>query len=598
MQENVFTPNNYDVTKGRGIINSEMVFISADENLHRFLGTRAEHTTMYNIIVDKDVEHLRRKFARLDAGEVMYFITEMKRIDGCYRDVLLIIKPKKTSGLDWEYELEVMDIVNASKYIDNLENIEFRYKGMLGMYDMLFFEYMPKNRTFKVFKIENGCEVELRKFDIDKMRANEYNFEFKDGEEATYIQLCNSLLDGDRYFEYRFKNVWKSIRVEGCNGCTMQGHAFYKSVDDFYVLGNIQVLKGDSNVNYLFNSSQIDIMTGLLNKKAILDLAKRYLKEKKHKQIFLAMIDLDNFKLVNDNYGHAKGDEVIVNVATILKTVVGDRGAVGRFGGDEYFLVMYDLGGEGDLRAVLGAIATQVESLYADKFIGFNISCSMGVSEYPRNGDNYDLLFKKADRGLYLAKKKGKKRYIIYKEEMHGELDANQPEEENYFNKKGNEKIAGDTAIYNMMNNAVQNLFDNGKEAIDEIMNNIISVYGLTGISLYMGKDKKVFGRWGNYSEPMDNADYMNKTAALKRFNKKNVFWENNVQSNSFYIPEIHDKLTAHNICATIQCMIGTPEKLKGVMTFDIESTIRSWTEEDTHYFGIISQLVGKVLEQ
>lgn len=592
MQADVYVPKNYNITKGCGVIDSNSRIISTDENLHRFLGMKSERTLLTSLIDTENAESLKQQL--ISEFESICFMTKILRVDGQQRDVLLRITNK---GDKDTFEFSVMDIINADLKLSSLKQNNLRYRKLLEMQKVIFFEYNPKEKMFRVYFLENTREVTLKVYSTEEMLSSEFIKKVTDQEKVKVKEFVRSIINGDMYFEYRFSGNFESGLLEGAEAVSMVGHSVYTGINDFFILGVIRPTDV-KEVEYLFNSSKIDITTGLLNKKAILDLGKRYLESKIYKQLFFAMIDIDNFKLVNDNYGHAMGDKVIVDIANILKTVVGDRGAAGRFGGDEYFLVMYDLGSEGDLRSVLGMISQEVGALYSTVFEGFSLSCSMGISEYPRNGDDFDLLFKKADKGLYLAKKKGKRRYIIYKEEMHGEIDPAESIEDNYFTKKNTEKIASDIALYNLINSCIQNLFVEGENAVEFTMQSVLDIYNLSGITIYMGEGMKVFKRWGNYSKPMEDASYMYTKEGVNRFNSKNIFLENNVKSNGFYVPVIHDKLVEHNIYSTIQCIMGSPEDIKGIVTFDVEEMIRSWNEEDANYFGILAQILCKIYNQ
>jgi hypothetical protein len=243
------------------------------------------------------------------------------------------------------------------------------------------------------------------------------------------------------------------------------------------------------------------------------------------------------------------------------------------------------------LRNILYSISKHIEDCYKDRFEGFNLSCSIGASEYPRNGTDFDLLFKKADRGLYIAKKKGRRRYIIYKENLHGEIDLDSTNEE-YIENLDTQKFAGDVARYTIMRDGICELATKGLPAVNDFCNRVISSYCLTGISIYSGKDFKLYRRWGNYSKPMLNADYMNSRQALARFNGKDIFWENHLQSNNFYVAALHTKLLNHNIHSTVQCIVRNGKDIKCLVTYDMEMPTRNWTEEDINYFGIISNII------
>jgi hypothetical protein len=168
--------------------------------------------------------------------------------------------------------------------------------------------------------------------------------------------------------------------------------------------------------------------------------------------------------------------------------------------------------------------------------------------------------------------------------------------DEDYAKKLDTAKFLGDIKRYSIMRDGICALAQNGIKSIDLFMKNIIDAYALAGISLYSGDGFKLTKQWGKYSSPMPDADYMLSKRAIARFNDKNMFRENNIRFNNSYLPIVHDKLLKHSIEATVQCMIKDGDNILGVMTFDIETSMRKWEEEDVNHFGIVSQLVGDML--
>ena len=164
-----------------------------------------------------------------------------------------------------------------------------------------------------------------------------------------------------------------------------------------------------------------DEMTGVLSKTAITDYAKKLMAQTPTRNFYFFIMDVDNFKGINDTYGHMKGDEVIVEVAHIAKECVGDKGLVGRIGGDEFALVLEKIHEEEELRNVLRDIRYNVREKYADEDNNFTITTSLGGALYPADASNYDAMFRLADKMLYIAKAKGRDRYIIYTPSVHGD---------------------------------------------------------------------------------------------------------------------------------------------------------------------------------
>ena len=180
---------------------------------------------------------------------------------------------------------------------------------------------------------------------------------------------------------------------------------------------------------YDLNSFETDIeegyyddMTGVLSKSAITDYAKKLMDRTPTKQFYYFLMDVDNFKSINDTYGHLKGDEVIIEVAKIAQECVGDKGLVGRIGGDEFAIVLEKIHEEQELRDVLREIRYIVREKYADEDNNFTITTSLGGALFPDYASNYEEMFKLADRMLYVAKAKGRDRYIIYTPSVHGDI--------------------------------------------------------------------------------------------------------------------------------------------------------------------------------
>ncbi|MBR1471422.1 MAG: GGDEF domain-containing protein [Lachnospiraceae bacterium] len=183
-------------------------------------------------------------------------------------------------------------------------------------------------------------------------------------------------------------------------------------------LSDIQSLKMNGTMAYY------DKMTGLLNKQAITSYAQELTEQYPRKTFYFFLLDIDHFKSVNDTFGHMRGDEVIIEVAQLLRETVGDNGVVGRIGGDEFMMVLENLQTEPELRVVLGEIRDAVRAKYKDFGENLSLTVSMGGALFPDFTPNYDDLFKLADKMLYIAKMKGRDRYIIYTPSIHGPVDT------------------------------------------------------------------------------------------------------------------------------------------------------------------------------
>lgn len=176
------------------------------------------------------------------------------------------------------------------------------------------------------------------------------------------------------------------------------------------ILYAIERKRSEARINYL---AFYDELTGLPNRSLIHDrLSVALARAKRRKQCAVVMfIDLDNFKAINDTLGHRVGDLVLREVARRLSSCIRAMDTVGRVGGDEFVLLMPEIGREDEIVSTAERILAE---LRPPCIIGKNeisVSASMGISQYPSDGENETSLLKSADAAMYRAKEYGRNQY-------------------------------------------------------------------------------------------------------------------------------------------------------------------------------------------
>ena len=179
----------------------------------------------------------------------------------------------------------------------------------------------------------------------------------------------------------------------------------------FMVNGRAHALRlADEMTRELRHMAQHDPLTGLPNRALFSDRVHQMLAHAKRHGGYVAMIfiDLDKFKFINDNYGHAIGDLLLQHVATRLREATRASDTVGRIGGDEFVILMGELP---EIEIALN-LAEKIRVLVAQAFIlnqhELTISCSIGVAFYPDDGTDEETLIKNADDAMYRAKDSGR----------------------------------------------------------------------------------------------------------------------------------------------------------------------------------------------
>lgn len=143
-------------------------------------------------------------------------------------------------------------------------------------------------------------------------------------------------------------------------------------------------------------------------------LNKKIVDSKQKNQVFyLLFIDLDGFKSVNDTLGHEAGDAVLQMAAQRLSHCIRNRDFVSRYAGDEFIILLSDVGQE-DAINIANRIILAMKSTMIIKGKAVNVTASIGISNFPQDGENAEELIKRADMAMYEAKQKGKNNFQIY----------------------------------------------------------------------------------------------------------------------------------------------------------------------------------------
>ncbi len=162
----------------------------------------------------------------------------------------------------------------------------------------------------------------------------------------------------------------------------------------------------------LVTAAQMDKMTMVYNRETTMDTIRKILSEESDKSHVLFMIDVDNFKNLNDTRGHQAGDEFLIDLAAEIKSSFRETDVVGRIGGDEFFALMRNVPGDSVILRKAQELLDTIQEVCED-YEGLNLSSSIGISMYPQDGTTLDELYAQADGALYEAKRKGKNRFMF-----------------------------------------------------------------------------------------------------------------------------------------------------------------------------------------
>ncbi|PHV71389.1 hypothetical protein CS063_04890 [Sporanaerobium hydrogeniformans] len=154
-----------------------------------------------------------------------------------------------------------------------------------------------------------------------------------------------------------------------------------------------------------YTRSKIDIMTGALNKstfkKSVIKNLKKY---KKNKVQAIIVIDINDFKSINDTYGHLVGDGVIIELSKRFMEIIRGNNLLARWGGDEFVIYLCNLSSLTDMNTIIKRIYHEVEAPIDVSGVSINARVALGYALYPMDGVNFEELYKKADKMMYSNK--------------------------------------------------------------------------------------------------------------------------------------------------------------------------------------------------
>jgi diguanylate cyclase (GGDEF)-like protein/PAS domain S-box-containing protein len=169
-----------------------------------------------------------------------------------------------------------------------------------------------------------------------------------------------------------------------------------------------------------------DSLTGLPNRSLLRDRIEQAIAKARRdgNRVGVVFVDLDHFKLINDSLGHHVGDRLLLEVAGRLSSCIRSHDSVARQGGDEFVLVLTEQHGEDDTLAIITRLLEVISQPWVDDGREYGLSCSVGISCYPKDGDDPDSLLRCADAAMYQAKASGRSTYHVYTPELNQAISA------------------------------------------------------------------------------------------------------------------------------------------------------------------------------
>lgn len=467
-----------------GKFDRSLLISGGNQQMYEFMGENI-YLPLYKMVQEKDVPKLQAAVSFCDepehaSAEECIHIQNSK--GGYDTFVLNICKCTDFDG----YEIELHNVSDGIRQLEKLDRSLDMLKDYATISGGILFYYCPSNGHFRLFWQNYEQRIDLADMPLDEWEKKVIREGQVTGKDLVIFEnFCNSVRSTEYEQTYSLQG---SFLTWGKNTDSYRVKFIPRLYDGQKTVIGIWTIMNEKTGNVVedfVEGNYLDSMTNVMNKKGITTYAEAAVES--GEQLALIMLDIDNFKSINDTYGHLFGDTVIATVADVIKKVIGEHGVVGRVGGDEFLIIMDNYGDELGLRNYLRSIKVNINSLFLEKVGGNRLSCSIGVSRCPLNSDKFRELYVIADRALYLAKEKGKNCYIIYKEELHGKLRMT---EEDSDLKEIREAFYSEKDMF-QLNQRLADMVLRGKEVMPEVLEQLAVILSAQRVVVIWGEKER-----------------------------------------------------------------------------------------------------------
>ena len=367
---------------------------------------------------------------------------------------------------------------------------------------------------------------------------------------------------------------------------------------------NWSVYQNDINaIKQLWEAAHIDALTKLYNRYGMETWITQRLKEKDaDDQAAMLVLDVDNFKYVNDTFGHMLGDALLVDIADMIRTLFPDDFFCGRIGGDEYQIFALNISKD-IICAKAETLCKKIKEKYEKEHQDYNISISIGIAFSEENkGQDYAELYKMADLALYQAKGKGKNGYMLYGNNMTKkptQISQERRHEEQIIQLGESgfsvTKVLLDSVIDEL------NLKEDPKTTIEKVSKLIVDAFDVSRAyaSCYT-RDEMHIGRSYFYAQ---NDDY-NITPHLtmsgreyekKCFNSDGIFFCTDIEKS---VEPVKSELKRMKVQTLLQVLIYKDGKIIGTLGINNCGYKRLWLQSEIEIIHTIGKLLTDTIYQ
>ncbi len=572
----------------KAVLQKDFVILNAEEPLYDFLGDNSA-SFFYKLIHPDYEEEFLLACHSMKPGEKYSIITLMRDRYEEYHpvDIHINMSMPMEKG-DWFYTVDIygIDMIESS-FLSNQQKMD-KYRMFMEIGGLVYMEYWPETGRIVFY------DYAVRKSHI----LYEDNIENWHRDAIAYaVEKGSNIAETQSWYE-KLKNLDNQFSCTAKTGFLNKNHAPETLVINARYISrhNADVIVGivnrkditDDDISYYLTKAGKDAATGLLNKRALIEYTSDMLADAGDKKLYMILIDIDDFKSINDTHGHLMGDRAIIVLAETITETLDGRGVVGRFGGDEFFILTENIPDEQQLRLFLKAMLSQLRYNQAMKLGNIRFTLSMGISQYPQAGNKFDDLFKLSDKALYIAKDKGKNRYIIYRPQLHDSIDVIGRQTE----------MGGYPVHIRAVKNVVRNIAVNKSSDIKANLEEIKRAFGLGAVVVYSMEDYKALWYTDGCPDELYDVSFIKTDSYKMLLSVDSVLALDNLEVVEREDEGVYKKLVSTGCCSYVSVLLPGVDRQRFIVVFYMFGMKHKWSSAEVDYLTILAETVYGALDR
>lgn len=583
---------------GKASLKKGYYFVDGDEAFYALIGTNSCYSMKELLHPDDLADFL--KAVELLEKDTQYLTVRVRCYDQKYHYLYLEMtrNGRVIDGFS-SFDIEVSEFMELKDRYAVYVYLIKKYREFLGLVSRCFFEYSLETDEINIYHYINVRSIPIIKCPLESIRNDLLASDEPDSVKTQFEVLYEALKHGKDQFDVTVTlPSYFDRTVQGGKEDRrrrFKGRMMYRDGVRYLSVGTIAALEGaEERKSYYLTDNAYDPGTGLFNKRAINEYTIERLREcqNTHEGLYLAMVDVDDFKSINDTYGHMFGDEVLSRISELIRSDMNTRGVAGRFGGDEFMVLFENIKSEQELRLILKTMTKNIQWAFTGKDKDVSITTSWGIAKYPEDGTSLEELFKIADKALYIAKAKGKNRYIIYDERKHGNIVSDKEIQQNSGIRS---TIVSDSRKAQIVQELTLKLHKEGAGALKSALEIVCAGFDIDGAAVYIGDDMHRCISVGKYVNPIQNLTWVMERKYQELFDEQGVYMESTMSRLKGSYKEASRMYESQENGKFVQFMAVREGRPAAVVAFDFFNRSPKLGGADTGLLRIIGTLMAEV---